>query len=60
MAMILTIDQQRAANTAVDKAGGWSEIIQLEADRRAAKGKGRVLRDANTGRFVFSKSKPAR
>lgn len=60
MATILTIDQQRAAGAAVDKAGGWAEVIQLEAERRAAKGKGRVLRDGRTGRFVFSKNNPTR
>lgn len=60
MATILTIDQQRTAGSAVDKAGGWDEVIRLEAERRAAKGKGRVLHDARTGRFVFSKSLIAR
>lgn len=60
MATILTIDQQRTAGLAVDKAGGWDEVIRLEAERRAAKGKGRVLHDARTGRFVFSKSLIAR
>ncbi|RYF14132.1 MAG: hypothetical protein EOO77_14660 [Oxalobacteraceae bacterium] len=60
MASILTIDQQRTAGSAVEKAGGWAEIIQLEAERRAAKGAGRVLRDARTGRFVFSKSNAPR
>ena len=56
MATILTIDQQRTVGSAVDKAGGWDEVIRLEAERRTAKGKGRVLHDARTGRSVFSKS----
>lgn len=60
MSMILTIDQQRAAGAAADKAGGWAAIIQLEAERRAAKGVGRVLFDGRTGRFVFSKNNSAR
>ena len=54
MASILTIDQQRTAGSAAKKVGGYAELIRLETERRAAKGKGRVQREGTTGRFVFS------
>ena len=61
MATILTIDQQRTAGSAAKKVGGYAELIRLEGERRAAKGKGHVQREAGTGRFVFSNlSKPTR
>jgi len=54
MASILTIDQQRTAGSAARKVGGYSELIRLERERRAAKGHGHVERESGTGRVVFT------
>ena len=60
MATILTIEQQRTAGSAARKVGGYAELIRLEGERRAAKGKGRVQREGATGRVIFSnKAEPA-
>lgn len=59
MATILTIDQQRTVGSAAEKVGGYAELIRLEIERRKAKGKGHIQRDATTGRVTFAiKSKP--
>lgn len=53
MTAITTTAQQVKAARAARKAGGYSELIRLEAERRAAGGQGKVVRDATTGRFRF-------
>ncbi len=53
MASILTIEQQRTAGSAANKVGGYAELIRLEGERRAAKGKGHIQREGSTGRIVF-------
>ena len=52
MTAITTTAQQVKAARAARKAGGYGELIRLEAERRAAGGQGQVVRDA-TGRFSF-------
>lgn len=54
MASILTIDEQRRAGEAARKVGGYSELIRLEEERRAAKGFGRLERDPSSGRYSFA------
>lgn len=58
MATIMTIDEQRRAGAAARKVGGYTELIRLETERRAAKGKGQVVRDAANGRYSFAPADP--
>ncbi len=60
MASIMTIDEQRRAGAATHKAGGYDELIRLEAERRAFNGSGTLVR-ASDGQFSFkSGAKPDR
>lgn len=56
--IITTTAQQVKAARAARKAGGYSELIRLEAERRAAGGQGRVVRNADGG-FSYE-PKPSR
>lgn len=53
MTAVTTTDQQVRAAEAARNAGGYSELIRLEAERRAAGGPGQVVRNPETGRLSF-------
>ncbi|AYO75514.1 MULTISPECIES: hypothetical protein [Alphaproteobacteria] len=59
MASILTLGQQRKAGTAARKVGGYGELIRLETERRKAKGQGKIVLEASTGRYIFQPKKTA-
>lgn len=59
MATILTTREQKQAGEAARRVGGYSELIRLETERRQAKGKGTVVRDASNGRYSFAPSSAA-
>ena len=50
---VTTTAQQIKAARAARKAGGYDELIRLEVERRAAGGRGGVVRDSETGRFSW-------
>ncbi|MBB4859197.1 hypothetical protein HNO88_002526 [Novosphingobium chloroacetimidivorans] len=54
MATIMRTDEQRRAGAAARKVGGYSELIRLETERRAAKGAGRVVKDGVSWRYSFA------
>ena len=60
MTAVTTTDQQVRAGEAARNAGGYSELVRLEAERRAANGQGQVVRDPATGRLSFQQQAGAR
>ena len=55
MTAVTTTDQQVRAAEAARNAGGYSELVRLEAERRAANGQGQVVRNAS-GQLTFQPS----
>ena len=47
---VTTTEQQIRAAIAARNVGGYDELIRLEAERRAAGGRGGIVRDPATGR----------
>ena len=47
---VTTSDQQLRAAQAARNVGGYDELVRLEAERRAAGGRGGVVRGPETGR----------
>lgn len=55
---VTTTEQQIRAAAAARAVGGYDELIRLEAERRAAGGRGGIVRDPETGRYSW-RAEPA-
>ena len=60
MAAVTSTAQQVRAAEAARIAGGYPELIRLEAERRASGHDARLVRDPSTGRYSYQASSARR